>query len=128
LSKLSKDLSFVVIDDNAINNLFVKQALQHFENVKIYQDSTAAITYLKENKTDIIITDLKMHGPTGWDILNTVKDTNPMRGWNSKVIALTSDESQVTMQAPEGQQHEFDGIMTKPLNKAILAEIIARIS
>ncbi|WP_294345843.1 hybrid sensor histidine kinase/response regulator [Sphingobacterium sp.] len=128
LSKLSKDLSFVVIDDNAINNLFVKQALQHFENVKIYQDSTAAITYLKESKTDIIITDLKMQGPTGWDILNTVKDTNHMRGWNSKVIALTSDESQVSMQAPEGQQHEFDGIMTKPLDKAILAEIIARIS
>jgi len=128
LDKLSKELRFVVIDDNPINNLFVKQALQHFEDVKIYQDSSTAIAYLKENRTDIIITDLKMHGPTGWDILNTVKDNNSVKGWNSKVIALTSDESQVTVQIPEGQLHQFDGVMTKPLDKAILAQLIARIS
>jgi hypothetical protein len=69
-----------------------------------------------------------MHGPTGWDILNTVKDNNSVKGWNSKVIALTSDESQVTVQIPEGQLHQFDGVMTKPLDKAILAQLIARIS
>jgi len=128
LDQLSKGLRFVVIDDNPINNLFVKQALQHFEDVRIYQDSSAAISYLKENRTDIIITDLKMYGPTGWDILNTVKDSNIAHGWDSKVIALTSDESQVAMQAPEGQLHQFDGVMTKPLDKAILAQLIARIS
>lgn len=127
LDQLPKDLRFVVIDDNPINNLFVKQALQHFEDVRIYQDSSAAIAYLKEDRTDIIITDLKMHGATGWDILNTVKDNNIAQGWNSKVIALTSDESQVTMQAPEGQLYQFDGIMTKPLDKALLAQIIAKI-
>jgi len=128
LDQLSKELHFVVIDDNPINNLFVKQALQHFEDVKIYQDSSTAMAYLKENRTDIIITDLKMHGPIGWDILNTVKDNNSVKGWNSKVIALTSDESQVTVQIPEGQLHQFDGVMTKPLDKAILAQLIARIS
>jgi len=128
LDKLSKELRFVVIDDNPINNLFVKQALQHFEDVRIFQNSSAAIAYLKENRTDIIITDLKMYGPTGWDILNMVKDNNIAQGWNSKVIALTSDESQVTMQAPDGQLYQFDGIMTKPLDKAILAQIIVRIS
>lgn len=127
LDQLPKDLRFVVIDDNPINNLFVKQALQHFEDVRIYQDSSAAIAYLKEDRTDIIITDLKMHGATGWDILNTVKDNNIAQGWNSKVIALTSDESQVTMQAPKGQLYQFDGIMTKPLDKALLAQIIAKI-
>ncbi|WP_313672742.1 response regulator [Sphingobacterium multivorum] len=116
------------MDDNPINNLFIKQALQHFEDVKIYQDSSTAIAYQKENRTDIIITDLKMHGPTGWDILNSVKDSNLIQGWNSKVIALTSDESQVTVQFAEGQVHQFDGVMTKPLDKTILAQLIARIS
>lgn len=128
LDKLPKELRFVVIDDNPINNLFVKQALQHFEDVKIYQDSSIAIAYLKENRTDIIITDLKMYGPSGWDILNSFKDNNLKQGWNSKVIALTSDESQVTVQIPEGQVHQFDGVMTKPLDKTILAQLIARIS
>ncbi|WP_313266344.1 hybrid sensor histidine kinase/response regulator [Sphingobacterium sp.] len=124
LGQLSKELRIVVIDDNPINNLFVKQALQHFEDVKIYQDSSAAIAYLKENRTDIIITDLKMYGPTGWDILNTVKDNNMVQRWNSKVIALTSDESQVTMQAPEGQLHRFDGVMVKPFNLNTFLQIV----
>ncbi|MGB3108341.1 response regulator [Sphingobacterium siyangense] len=124
LDKLSKELRFVFIDDNPINNLFVKQALQHFEDVKIYQDSSAAIAYPKENRTAIIITDLRMQGPTGWDILNTIKDNNSLQGWNSKVIALTSDESQVTMRAPEGQLHRFDGIMVKPFNLKALLQFI----
>ncbi|MGJ1329997.1 ATP-binding response regulator [Sphingobacterium siyangense] len=127
LDKLSKNLCFVVVDDNPINNLFVKQALLHFYDVKIFEDSSAAIAYLEKNNADIIITDLKMFGPTGWDILNTVKDSNLKQEWNSKVIALTSDESQVTVQIPEGQLHQFDGVMTKPLDKAILAQLIAKI-
>ncbi|WP_312357103.1 MULTISPECIES: ATP-binding response regulator [Sphingobacterium] len=127
LDKLSKNLRFVVVDDNPINNLFVKQALLHFYDVKIFEDSSTAIAYLEKNNADIIITDLKMFGPTGWDILNTVKDSNLKQEWNSKVIALTSDESQVTVQIPEGQLHQFDGVMTKPLDKAILAQLIAKI-
>jgi len=127
LDKLSKNLRFVVVDDNPINNLFVKQALLHFYDVKIFEDSSTAIAYLEKNNADIIITDLKMFGPTGWDILNTVKDSNLKQEWNSKVIALTSDESQVTVQIPEGQVHQFDGVMTKPLDKAILAQLIAKI-
>ncbi|MGJ1533684.1 hypothetical protein ACR784_01550 [Sphingobacterium multivorum] len=59
--------------------------------------------------------------------MNTVKDSNLKQEWNSKVIALTSDESQVTVQIPEGQLHQFDGVMTKPLDKAILAQLIAKI-
>ncbi|WP_336835376.1 hybrid sensor histidine kinase/response regulator [Sphingobacterium siyangense] len=127
LDKLSKDLRFVVIDDNPINNLFVKQALLHFNDVKIFQDSSTAIAYLTKDNADIIITDLKMHGLTGWDILNTVKDNNIQHGWDGKVIALTSDESQITMQTPLGQSYVFDAVMVKPLDKTILLQILIKI-
>lgn len=127
LDKLSKDLRFVVIDDNPINNLFVKQALLHFNDVKIFQDSSAAIAYLTKDNADIIITDLKMYGPTGWDILNTVKDNNIQHGWDGKVIALTSDESQITMQTPLGQSYVFDAVMVKPLDKTMLLQILIKI-
>lgn len=122
---LSENLHIVVIDDNAINNLFVKQALQHFKNVQIFQDSQHAMEYLQNHASDIVITDLRMKGPSGWDILNLVKDNNIVQGSNSKVIALTSDESQVTTQQPEGQFHHFDGLMIKPFNLSNFLQLIS---
>lgn len=122
---LSENLHIVVIDDNAINNLFVKQALQHFKNVQVFQDSQRAIEYLQNHASDIVITDLRMKGPSGWDILNLVKDNNIVQGSNSKVIALTSDESQVTTQQPEVQIHHFDGLMIKPFNLSNFLQLIS---
>lgn len=127
IETLSNDLRFVVIDDNPINNLFVKQALKSFKNVQIFQDSSLAMTYLKENKTDIVITDLKMDGPSGWDILNAVQENNRSQAWTCKVIALTSDESQVIMQSPTGQLHQFDAVLTKPLDTKLLVQIVSRV-
>ncbi|WP_286858774.1 MULTISPECIES: ATP-binding response regulator [Sphingobacterium] len=125
---LSENLRFVVIDDNAINNLFVKQALQNFKNVQVFQDPQHAIDYLQKHASDIVITDLRMKGPSGWDILNTVKENNTTQGLKSKVIALTSDASQVITQAPEGQKHHFDGVMVKPFNLSTLVQILATMS
>lgn len=127
IETLSNDLRFVVIDDNPINNLFVKQALKSFKNVQIFQDSSLAMTYLKENKTDIVITDLIMDGPSGWDILNAVQENNRSQAWTCKVIALTSDESQVIMQSPTGQLHQFDAVLTKPLDTKLLVQIVSRV-
>jgi len=121
---LPLDSRIVVIDDNAINNLFVKQALQQFKDVQIFQDSLRAMEYLQNNTSDIVITDLKMNGPSGWDILNFVKGNNTIHGPNSKVIALTSDESQVSVQSPQGQTHQFDGVMVKPFNLTTFVQIL----
>jgi len=114
----------VVIDDNPINNLFVKQALQQFKDVQVFQDSLRAMEYLQNNTSDIVITDLKMNGPSGWDILNFVKGDNTIHGSNNKVIALTSDESQVSVQHPQGQIHQFDGVMVKPFNLTTFVQIL----
>ncbi|MGE8243817.1 MAG: hybrid sensor histidine kinase/response regulator, partial [Sphingobacterium sp.] len=114
----------VIVDDNPINNLFVKQALQQFKEVQIFQDSSLAMEYLQNNTSDIVITDLNMNGPSGWDILNLVKGDNTIHSANGKVIALTSDESQVTVHSPQGQIHQFDGIMVKPFNLATFAQIL----
>lgn len=130
---LSQDTVFqnsriVVVDDNPINNLFVKQALQNFNSVQIFQNPAHAIAYIQNNPCDIVITDLKMNGLSGWDILNTVKENNEMHAANSKVVVLTSDESQVNTETPEGQTHEFDAIMIKPFDLSNFLQIISTLS
>lgn len=130
---LSQDTVFqhsriVVVDDNPINNLFVKQALQNFNSVQIFQNPAHAIAYIQNNPCDIVITDLKMNGISGWDILNTVKENNEIHAANSKVVVLTSDESQVNTETPEGQTHEFDAIMIKPFDLSNFLQIISTLS
>lgn len=127
LDKFSKDLHFVIIDDNPINNLFVKQALQYFNTVEVYQDAQSAMEYLKKNTVDIVITDLKMKDASGWDILHMVKDHMGANGPNCKVIALTADETLVKG-TPEGQAYQFDGVMIKPFDPAALIPILSMIS
>lgn len=127
LDKFSKDLRFVIIDDNPINNLFVKQALQHFNTVEVYQDAQSAMEYLKKNTVDIVITDLKMKDASGWDILHMVKDHIGTDGPDCKVIALTADETLVKG-TPEGQAYQFDGVMIKPFDPAALIPILSMIS
>jgi CheY-like chemotaxis protein len=92
--------------------------------VQIFQDSLQAMEYLQNNTSDIVITDLKMNGPSGWDILNSVKGNNTIHGLNSKVIALTSDESQVSVQRPQEQVNQFDGVMIKPFNITTFIQIL----
>ncbi|MNR24619.1 hypothetical protein D3C85_1417130 [compost metagenome] len=65
-----------------------------------------------------------MNGPSGWDILNLVKGDNTIHSANSKVIALTSDESQVSVHSPQGQIYQFDGIMVKPFHLATFVQIL----
>lgn len=130
---LSQDTVFqhsriVVVDDNPINNLFVKQALQNFNSVQIFQNPAHAIAYIQNNPCDIVITDLKMNGISGWDILNTVKENNEIHAANSKVVVLTSDESQVNTETPEGQTHKFDAIMIKPFDLSNFLQIISTLS
>lgn len=127
LGKIPEDLHIVIVDDNPINNLFVRQALQNFENIHIFQESTDAIAYIKNYSSDIVLTDFKMKGPGGWDILNTVKERNALFSQDTKVIVLTSDESQLKLTGKEQQLYEFDAVMTKPFNIFVFQQIVTNL-
>jgi DNA-binding NtrC family response regulator len=50
-----------------------------------FTDSKSALSRIKEKAFDVIVTDLKMEGPTGMDVLLAVKNG----GYNSEVIIIT---------------------------------------
>ncbi len=53
--------------------------------VETFQDSTLALKRLDEKHFDVVVTDLKMDGPTGMDVLRTVRK----RGYPTEVIIIT---------------------------------------
>ena len=75
---MSNPLKVLVIDDEEI----VCERLRDFLtakglDVEAFTESEKAVTRMKEKTFDVVITDLKMDGPTGVDVLRFIQDTQP---------------------------------------------------
>ena len=76
----------LILDDEPIVCERLKPALEKsgFE-VETYTDSQKAIDRLVEKKFDVLVTDLKMQGPDGIDVLRFAREQAPA----TKVIIIT---------------------------------------
>ena len=75
----SKPYSIVVVDDNDTMRLGMAESLRR-EGYSVFEftDGLAAIEHLKENKADLLITDLRMEPMNGIELLEKVKTNNPL--------------------------------------------------
>ncbi|MEW5763502.1 MAG: response regulator [Acidobacteriota bacterium] len=76
----------MVLDDEPIVGERLKPALEKegFE-VEVFTDSERAVQRLAESPFHVLVTDLKMRGPSGMDVLRYVKETAP----STAVIVIT---------------------------------------
>lgn len=121
---LSKDLSIVLIDDNKINLLLAKQMFKDFEHVSFFEDAANALNFIKQYKTDIVVTDVIMPHMSGWDLLDAIKSSAKLK--HILVFANTADEA-VAENNHSSSNHAFDGIITKPISVQKLAEAYKKI-
>jgi len=76
----------LVLDDEQIVCDRLKEYLEQREmEVETFTDSRLALERLAERGFDVVVTDLKMNGPTGLDVLRHVRQHNP----DTRVIVIT---------------------------------------
>jgi DNA-binding NtrC family response regulator len=76
----------LVVDDEPIVCERLKPALEKVGfYVETHTDSQNAIDRLAEEKFDVVVTDIKMKGPDGLDILHFVKQQSP----STQVVIIT---------------------------------------
>ena len=83
---MSQDIEVLILDDEPV----VVERLQEYLrkkglSVEAFTASSEALDRLKEKTFDVIVTDIKMEGATGMDVLFTVKKDNH----RSEVIIIT---------------------------------------
>lgn len=85
------DISILLVDDHDLINNLVLHTLNvfGFKNVIKTNSGGDAIKLLYEKKFDLVILDINMPAPNGFDILEFIK-TNP-KFKNIKVIILTAN-------------------------------------
>ena len=111
----------LVDDDDAVLGVLVA-ALERFGyQCKSYNDPEQARNVLKSEEFDIVITDYRMPGTTGLDILAQAKKSNP----KVKVIFLTAYADLYNLQAALG--YGLDMFLLKPLSVHELDKTIRRL-
>jgi DNA-binding NtrC family response regulator len=111
----------LVVDDEALMNDFVREILVRRDHkVDQAMDGDAAIQMLREKKYDVVVTDKKMPGTGGMEVLNAVSTLAP----ETKVIMMTAYGT-VDGAVDAMKQGAFDYIM-KPFDADQIEEIVER--
>lgn len=95
---MSNSTEVMVLDDEIIVCDRLKDYLEKKGiSVEIFSESQKALDRLKEKTFDVIITDVKMQGPTGIDVLMEVKNN----AYNTEVIVITGFSTLETFRQAE---------------------------
>ncbi|MVZ61320.1 ATP-binding protein [Sphingobacterium humi] len=120
---LPKNLAWLIVDDNALNLLYLKQFFMLHEQVYTATNGIEALQILEEKTIDVVVTDINMPLMTGDELLVNIRQNAKTK--QVKVIATSSDNEQVKLLEQE-RKEKFDGILVKPFNEKKLTEVILK--
>ncbi|MFA7346127.1 MAG: response regulator [Desulfurivibrionaceae bacterium] len=111
----------LVVDDEPIVGKRLKQVFDKIGfAIETYTDSAAALAAMAEKPFDIVVTDLKMEGIDGIEVLKRVRAMNP----NTRVIIITGYASPDTAELAE--QEGVFAFLAKPFRLDELKQVIYR--
>jgi DNA-binding NtrC family response regulator len=118
---VERTAEILILDDEPIVGDRLKPALEKCGyTVEALTDSQAAIDRLAVKRYDLLITDLKMSGPSGLDVLRFVQEQSPGTG----VIVITGYAT--AEQARESLKGGAIDFIAKPFRISQLTELVAR--
>ncbi len=113
--------SILILDDEPIVSKRLKPSLEKKGyKVEAFTTSSEALTRVREQPFDIVITDLKMEGVDGMQFLTEVKEMYPQ----TEVIVITGFATMAT--AKESFTKGVFDFLAKPFKLGEIAEVIAK--
>jgi DNA-binding NtrC family response regulator len=120
---MRSELRVLVLDDERtvcerLTRMLEKTGCQ----VESFTDSTRALTRIAEQRFDVLVTDLKMPGPGGLEVLQFVRENHPA----TRVIVITGFATvETARQAMKGGAVDF---IPKPFQMSQLRDLIVKIA
>lgn len=115
LADLPTDIPLVLVDDNRINILYFKHYFKDFSHVHTFEKAQDALTFIRQNAVEVVITDISMPDLDGWDVLREIRENSEKQ--DVKVLAFTADTMHLEEEMKKNQTYVFDGILSKPLDE-----------
>ncbi|MGJ1198160.1 hybrid sensor histidine kinase/response regulator [Sphingobacterium spiritivorum] len=124
VNDLPDNLNIVLIDDSRINILYLKQFFKDKKNVHTFENGAEGLRFVQQHPVDIVITDLLMPEISGWDILNSLKESKTSE--HIKVFAFTSENMLLEDDHRSHNIYTFDGVLSKPLREDELVSTLLK--
>lgn len=118
---MSEQTSILILDDEPIVSKRLKPSFEKkgYE-VETFTNSTDALQRIHKRRFDIIVTDLKMEGINGMELLTEVKTKYP----ETEVIVITGFATMAT--AKESFNKGVFDFLAKPFKLGEITEVISR--
>ncbi|OFZ19815.1 MAG: hypothetical protein A2X94_17235 [Bdellovibrionales bacterium GWB1_55_8] len=122
--KSASELRFLVVDDDAIVRATVAEYLTSFgyARVAVAVDGHDALSIMKKEKFDFIISDWDMPGVNGIELLRNIKSEAETR--DIPFIMITSPISQEKLKIEQAASSQVDAYIIKPFRANVLREKI----
>ena len=122
VSKISNSFSILIADDNEINRQLLKLQLEsHCKKITLANEGKSALSYIQNNKYDLILLDLQMPYLSGLDLIKLIKQPDSTNV-DSPVIAITAHAQ--SQQRNTLIEAGFDECLIKPVLLEQLSEIL----
>ena len=108
-------LSILLVDDSDLSRLLIRLMLEKIgHTVSLSSSGEDAIVESRKRNYDLILMDCNMPGMSGDECIRLLKQEGKLTGHNSKVVAITSDNSEEMI--ARCQKVGVDGFLPKPFD------------
>jgi two-component system chemotaxis response regulator CheY len=124
---LDKNMKILVVDDFSTMRRIVRNLLVElgFSNPLIQEadDGNNALTMLKSQPFDLVVTDWNMPNMTGIDLLRAIRAEASLKGMPVLMVTAENNRDQIIAAAQAG----VNGYIVKPFNAVTLKEKLTKI-
>ncbi len=120
-----KNLTVLVVDDFSTMRRIVRNVLREleFKDIIEAEDGTAAVTVLKNQKVDLIVSDWNMPRMTGLELLKYVRSTAGLEDTPFLMVTAESKKENIV----EAVKAKVSNYIVKPFTAATLGEKLEKI-
>jgi two-component system, chemotaxis family, chemotaxis protein CheY len=119
------ELKFLIVDDFSTMRRIVRGLLKEMgcNNADEAEDGAVALSMLKNNKYDFVVSDINMPNMNGFDLLKAVKAEESLRHIPVLMVTAEARKEDIVLAAQSGAA----GYIVKPFTKATLEEKVTKI-
>jgi CheY-like chemotaxis protein len=108
----------VVEDESSVREAIFKILKNYGHEVVTAADGPSALKHFEENSFDMVMTDLSLPGPSGWEVAKAIRKSSP----KTPVVLLSGWD--INPGDKEMQESGVDRLLTKPVKVKDLLAVI----
>ena len=119
------DMKFLIVDDFSTMRRIIRGLLKEMgcHNADEAEDGVVALSMLKQNKYDFVVSDINMPNMNGFDLLTAIKAENTLKHLPVLMVTAEARKEDIVLAAQTGAA----GYIVKPFTKATLEEKVQKI-